>query len=386
MSEAKEITIRENAEIKWRNELVSGKWHLTLNEMRLLFIMASHIDKNADQFIRCKAPAAEIGKAMGLSKDKQYQTIKATASRLLERTLKFEWYSSPKSKHKSWMGATWFSYIAYDDETSMVEWKFNELVEPVLLKVKEAYVKLQTKPLIAFKCVYSNRFMLLFYQWERLSEKIISILELKEHFGITDKYKTYKDFNRNVIQPSLAEINSITDYRVTAEPLKTGRTYTHFRFVIKRVKTIKGEAVSVELNQEQSELYDRLLKAGLDKKLADQYVHEKDLKSLTVNIDYAEQHREGKINFPGYLRTVVENNYGVLVANEKEQIKTGEYYKLTPAERNKLDELKEQARKMVEEEEERQRIKSTAPIADKDQARAHVQKILDSLKENKNDR
>ena len=52
----KEIPIRENAEIKWRNELVSGKWHLTLNEMRLLFIMASHIDKNADQFIRCKAP------------------------------------------------------------------------------------------------------------------------------------------------------------------------------------------------------------------------------------------------------------------------------------------------------------------------------------------
>lgn len=344
---AKEINIHENAELKWRNELISGRFDITSVEFKMLAVLASHIDKNSDDFEYCRVSVSELGKAMGLAESNLYNVIKATANRLMKRSLSFEWYRTSRSKRKSWLYANWFSYVCYDDEFATLEWRFNDLINPLLLKVREAYVRFEAKPLMAFKCVYSNRFLLLFMQWEKLKVKEISIEELKEHFGIKDKYKLFADFRIKVIEPALSEINALSDFNVTAKPIKMGRSYTHYVFTIKRKKAVSKKSIDVvgypvEWVEEQQKLFDQILAYGVDQNFVKGYISKRCLDDVRANLKYALDHKNTKIsNFAGYLRKALEEDYGLndlLAQAAMERIKEES---LTPEQKNMRQQIAE---------------------------------------------
>ena len=332
---AKEIMINEEATIKMRNEVVNGKYHLPLLEMRMLMALAGHISKNSEGFECYSIPVKELAEFMMLNETTQYTVIRKLARNLRRRELFFEWFARPDSKKKSWLTTGWFDYIMYDDETMSIEYQFASKIEPMLLQVQKAYIQLQCKPLMAFKCMYSNRLLMLIMEWENIQPRKISIDELRDMFQLTEKYKLYADFKRFVMEPAIKEINAMSDFTVRVTPLKTGKSYTHYKFYIKRkVKAtidIKPMDTDVELPSEwqdwQREAYKLLTsdQNGLaDDEFLIQYISKTEKDLLDANIEYAMQQRaEGKVRkWPAYLRMALQGNYGFnyLISKREQQL------------------------------------------------------------------
>lgn len=323
---AKEITIVEDATVKVKNELVNGKYSLSLLEMKMVMALAAHINKHADDFETCSIRVRELGEYMGLSEDKCYQSIKATAKKLLSRSLFFEWYKTTNSRKKSWLGSSWFDYIFYDDEESTVEFRFATMIKPMLLQIREAYAQLECKPLMAFKCMYSNRFLLYVVEWEKIQPHTIKIEDLRELLQLGKKYKQFGEFRTYVIEPAVREINALTEYEVTAEPVKRGRRYDSYNFYIKRKtakakikpkkKAVDTDAVPAEWTEDQNALYNDIIGLGLLKKDAKKFINEKALEEIRISVEYAKkQDAAGKVkNFGAYLYKAIADGYGVAAA------------------------------------------------------------------------
>lgn len=396
---AKEITIVEDATVKVKNELVNGKYSLSLLEMKMVMALAAHINKNADDFETCSIRVRELGEYMGLSEDKCYQSIKATAKKLLSRSLFFEWYKTTNSRKKSWLGSSWFDYIFYDDEESMVEFRFATMIKPMLLQIREAYAQLECKPLMAFKCMYSNRFLLYVVEWEKIQPHTIKIEDLRELLQLGKKYKQFGEFRTYVIEPAIREINALTEYEVTAEPVKRGRRYDSYNFYIKRKtakakikpkkKAVDTDAVPAEWTEEQNTVYNELIALGIAKDASKQFVSNKPLEEIKININYAkEQKAAGKVKSMGaYLYQSINNDYGVnkarAVAQEEKAAAMKEQERfdaMTPDQRevylkNLAD--KQAAREMAE----AQQITNNSSDVDKEKQLRRMKEVQEIIKQ-----
>lgn len=318
----KELVVDNNAQYKMRNELVNSRYRLGVVEQRMIIALASHINKHGDDFDQCMIDANDLAKFMGLDSKSAYGQLKRTTDALVKCIVSFEWYKTPKSKQKSWIKANWFDYICYDAETVTIVFKFGSLVKPLLLEVVEAYVRAEAKPLMKFRRSASYRFYNFAVEWQKLREKTISIDDLKHMLMLDDEYPLYGGLNQKVIAPAVKEINKLTDYEISYMPKKTGRKITDIVFKIKvknktkikpKKKDIETDAVPAEWTEEQNVVYNELIALGITKDASKQFVSNKPLEEIRINIDYAkEQQAAGKVKSMGaYLYQSINNDYGV---------------------------------------------------------------------------
>ena len=70
--------------------------------------------------------------------------------------------------------------------------------------------------------------------WSNTKREIIySVQELKELLMVQNKYKSYTDFQRNVITPAVKNLNNTGMFEITYTSKKTGRTVTDIIFNVK---------------------------------------------------------------------------------------------------------------------------------------------------------
>lgn len=306
-SNTKEIAIRETASLKWRNEIVNAKYTMTLTEFKMLVALACQTpaDFTGEEYFSISVK--ELGTFMELDEKSRYKQIRNAALKLFRRTIMLVADDDPIEP--SWKIFNWFSEMAYDGKNCKLIFKFNTEVQPLIFQVKEAYVKLQAKPLMAFTSIYASRFVMLFAEWEKLKTKIITVAELKEAFEVGKKYPLFGNFNQKVVMPAIEEINQKTDFKIKAEPIKTGRSYTHYKFTITRKKPAKTIDIKF-VDEQQQAAYDKLVGYGLSSKFADTYIKSRSLEDVIANLEYAEKHKDTAANFPAYLRNCLENDYG----------------------------------------------------------------------------
>lgn len=329
----KELVVDNNAQYKMRNELVNSRYRLGVVEQRMIIALASHINKHGDDFDQCMIDANDLAKFMGLDSKSAYGQLKRTADALVKCIVSFEWYKTPKSKQKSWIKANWFDFISYDAETVTIVFKFGSLVKPLLLEVVEAYVRAEAKPLMKFRRSASYRFYNFAVEWQKLREKTISVDDLKHMLMLDDEYPLYGGLNQKVIAPAIKEINKLTDYEISYMPKKTGRKITDIVFKIKvknkskikqikpKKKDIETDAVPAEWSEDQNVVYNELVALGIAKDASKQFISNKPLEEIRINVDYAkEQQATGKVkNMSAYLYQSINNDYGVIKARAAAQ-------------------------------------------------------------------
>ena len=65
------------------------------------------------------------------------------------------------------------------------------------------------------------------------------IVKPVEKVTFEDKYQQFKDLNKMIIKPAIAELNEKSDLVVTVETIKKGRTVVALHFRFKEDKQIK---------------------------------------------------------------------------------------------------------------------------------------------------
>lgn len=97
------------------------------------------------------------------------------------------------------------------------------------LDFSKGFKKYELKTAMEFESIYSMRF----YELLSNQKKPINytIDNIKEVFGISDKYKETKDFIKRVIEPAKIELDKCSPYTFHYEKIKTGRKITSIRFI-----------------------------------------------------------------------------------------------------------------------------------------------------------
>lgn len=125
-----------------------------------------------------------------------------------------------------------FTYISYDSDNKVINFKFNEFIDGFYLKVKSIYDKYMENNIEFMKGKYSWQTYEMMKTLEQNKMYYASIEYLKNLFNIKDQYKLYADFKRKVILLTQNEINDKTNLRFEFEEVKEQKRIIGINFFI----------------------------------------------------------------------------------------------------------------------------------------------------------
>jgi plasmid replication initiation protein len=132
-----------------------------------------------------------------------------------------------RPKKKTWVN--WFSSFSYEE--GVIEYKFDPLLKPFLLQLKNNFATYQLKNILSLKSAYSIRMYELLNQYKVIGKRTIEIEELKTLLNIPDSYKN-NDISR-LIKSIKKELTSKSDLTFDFEVIKESRQFKSFEFTIK---------------------------------------------------------------------------------------------------------------------------------------------------------
>lgn len=113
---------------------------------------------------------------------------------------------------------------------------FNPLMKPYLLELannQRGFTELVFDEIFTLRSVYSWKVLEILRQWvKRTNSLTMSLAELRERLCMPEsKYKRVVDLRRYVLDSTLNELNRETVFNLSYELLRTGRKYTHIKFM-----------------------------------------------------------------------------------------------------------------------------------------------------------
>lgn len=154
---------------------------------------------------------------------KHYEDVRAAAFSLLGRKISY-WHSGSKT----WRAATIIQNVTYVEGRGIVKFYVPRLIFDLILDFTKGFSKYDLEAALNLPTAAAVRFYALFNTQRR--PLTFSIDNLKEMFGVADKYAQTADFIKKIVEPSRralddAELNSFTYSRVKSGQKVTALTF-----------------------------------------------------------------------------------------------------------------------------------------------------------------
>lgn len=222
--------IEKNLVVK-ANKLNESRYRLSLQEQRIVLAMLSMIKKGDVAFKPYSFTIKEFADLVGVTGKNLYGRIKELTRDLIGRRLTIN-----ESTGDLQIG--WVSSAKYYDGEGRVELRFDPLLKPYLLALKQEFTRYQLKNTIRLKSAYSVRIYELLKQYQSVGERYFDLDDLRLALGVPDdKLQLYGNFKARVLEKAKAELIN-TDIIFTYEPVKTGRRVAGLQFTIKENKEV----------------------------------------------------------------------------------------------------------------------------------------------------
>jgi len=231
MQESRKFQIQEKREYKVikSNELIQRtRFILTSQEQKIILYLISKIKPEdmelmeQDFQIRDFCDICESEKDSGAN----YKYIKNSLKNLRDKSI---WLKLPNGSETT---LSWFSRVTLNENSGTVKIKFDDMMTPHLLHLKEQYTQFSINYVLAMRSLYSPRLYELLKSYENIGSWKFSVEELKSKL-YAETYKRYPDFKRKVIDTAVREINSFGDIFVSYQVEKKGNKVTHILFEIR---------------------------------------------------------------------------------------------------------------------------------------------------------
>lgn len=228
------------------NSLVNASYELTLQEQRLMLGCISLIDSRhqIDTQQLYKIQVKDIGDLCGVVNTTHfYKEMVVAAKRLLKRTIKIG-----DEKSGVYGEAVWITRYVVDDRNRTIEVNFNEDVIPYLTSLQNKFTKYKLRDVAKFKSVYSIRIYEQLAQWKSVGYVELEIEKLRHILCVQDKYKTFSDLRKKVIDIAVREITEYSNLDVSYGYKKKGRSIVaiQFRFEAKKTPEKSPEKLTMD--------------------------------------------------------------------------------------------------------------------------------------------
>jgi len=121
---------------------------------------------------------------------------------------------------------------SYNDGKGKFMIEFHDDVLPYLCEIKSNYTSFLLENFGLLKSEHSLKLYEILCRHKFRKKIVISVDDLKNLLGISDKYAVFKDFRRWVIEPAVNEITSKTNISVTFKTIRDGRKIGAIDFYI----------------------------------------------------------------------------------------------------------------------------------------------------------
>ncbi len=215
------------------NAMIESKYSLTLQQQRLLLIIASKIHPKDENFKLYRFHTKDVIDILGMANTSgnyygsYYKEIRTIVKDLQSKSLTI----------KSEVGETDFSWVItanYYKDHGYFEVELHPRLKPYFLQLKDKFTKYRLENVLKLNSPYSIRIYELLKQYEKIRVRRFEVDELKELLAIeSGKYKLYGHFKSKILLPAQEQIEKHTDLRFDFKEIKSGRKITRLEFHIK---------------------------------------------------------------------------------------------------------------------------------------------------------
>lgn len=220
-SDQKSLVVKDNA-------LINAMCDLSLQATRFLAFAISKIDPfnvNPEKFLQMEINVQEFAETFNIDMKNAYKEVEILATQLQKKIIQFR-----RDDRRIKVGI--ISRQEYIDSEGRVFIKFDEILVPYLIGLKEQFTKYMLKDVYQFKSVSTWRLYELMKQFHKIGRREIEIDELKWKLNVEEKYDRITNLKQWIIDPSINELNELSDILVSYEQKKRGRKVVGFVFYI----------------------------------------------------------------------------------------------------------------------------------------------------------
>lgn len=315
------------------NPLIEGVKYDNLEENRLFLAclqkVVPHLPNSLyfdKTFKEVTISAEELIKLFG--NDVYYERLKKVAEKMLGK------YIFVENKNKgSFEGYTVFSRIKFDSKKGGLTFKFNDDMKPLILELYNiGYTRENLRELFQLSSNYGLRILELLLQYrgcakDKIIHRTFSVEKLRKLLMVPEgAYAKTNVFLPFVIKKPIEEINIKTRYKITFNPIRTGRKTTDVEFLM-----ILPEDDALPLNisnfipRDSYGLYQSLTKLGVSEKVIASWIRQEDremlnlIEELAVREDMTAKKLVGGMKRKGWIRQ--EYDKRILENQKKENMK-----------------------------------------------------------------
>lgn len=285
------------------NKLIEANYKLSLQEQKLVLILASCVNKKDSNFRSSSFTVKELSKKLGIEENGYYSELKDITKSLMSRVIQIK-------EPDGLLQVSWLSSAKYFNNSATVELEFSDKLKPYLLQLNAHFTKLELKQIVNLTSVYAIRIYELCKQYEKLKERTIELKELKEILGISKEkgYNLYGNVKLKVLSVAEKEINEKTDILIKFKEIKTGRKVTAVTFLIQKNNLHVVDAEFPEENINIKKLFEFCREQNDNtRKIISESVDKYTFEQLEKNIKYA--NKNAKTNYSAYLKKAIQENW-----------------------------------------------------------------------------
>ena len=244
---------------------------------------------------------------------KDYKTIKQSLISLISTVIEWNLVDREKAEEEGiWMASSMLSDAKIEGPICTYSYS-NRMRE--LCYYPEFYGRLNMTVLAQFKSTYGIALYENCVRYQNITQTPwFDLSTYRKLMGVENgKYEVFRDLNKRVIKPSVAEVNNRAAIRVTPEFKKQGRAVIAIRFLIN--KQTDGEAISqIQKNDFEKPILDRLIgDYGCSAKQAQDFIDsygEQYILDKMALIESSTSYRNGKIgHLSKYLEKALIEDY-----------------------------------------------------------------------------
>ena len=226
------------------NALINASYNLELVEQRLILLAIIEARENG-KGINANDPltvhASTYIHTFNVEKHSAYTSLKEACKSLFARQFSYEEIN--KNGNLTQYTSRWVSKIGYTKNEATVEIIFAPDVVPLITRLEEHFTSYELEQVAQLQSKYATRLYEILIAWRSTGKTpVLTIDEFRKQIGVIDsEYKIISNFKLRVLEPSIKQINDLTDIAVTYEQHKKGRVITGFSFKFKQKKKTEAE-------------------------------------------------------------------------------------------------------------------------------------------------
>lgn len=219
------------------NHLVEACYRLDLVELRVI-ALAIHIGRTND--LLCDGPDRDLCAPIRIEASRfthhfpmgehvVYQQIRDAVKKLVRKPLSA---IEPINGVPCPVDIPWFSKATYIAQDAAIEVKFNSEVLPYISRLENEFTEYRIEKIGRLTSAHAVRLYEMLAQYLSLGKRDIDVDWLKKTLMIEKEYPDIYDLKKRVIDPSVKQINELTDLDVSYVQRKRGRVVSSFFFTI----------------------------------------------------------------------------------------------------------------------------------------------------------